>query len=345
MEHELQLRERTVGAPAAPGVAPGVAPSVAPSAAPSGGALLTAEDVQNDLEYVVPVTIGTPPQVVNLDFDTGSADLWRTSAANLKGHGIYNPGRSSTAKLAPGLNWKISYGDGSGASGSVYKDVVKFSNLAIPGQAVEVATQLSSTFLGEHSSDGLLGLAFPTINTITPTKQKTPVQELVERNIIKQPIFTAKLDKGGTGTHTAASSRIIYTDVDSSHGFWEFGSPQLRVGRKTVNRRPACRTNDAALDAIYRPIPGARIDHSGWIVPTKSRPPDISFSVAGVFFAIAGEDLKFADAGGGMSFGSIQSRGQNRQDILGDVFLKRVLTVFDQTPGHPRIGFGQRAFT
>jgi Eukaryotic aspartyl protease len=46
--------------------------------------------------------------------------------------------------------------------GSVYRDVVKFSNLAIPEQAVEVATQLSSTFLGEHSSDGLLGLAFPT---------------------------------------------------------------------------------------------------------------------------------------------------------------------------------------
>lgn len=77
--------------------------------------------------------------------------------------------------------------------------------------------------------------------------------------------------------------------------------------------------DDAALDAIYRSVPGARIDHSGWILPTKSRPSDISFSVAGKFFAISGEDLKFADAGGGMSFGSIQSRGQNRQDILGDV--------------------------
>jgi hypothetical protein len=112
--------------------------------------------------------------------------------------------------------------------------------------------------------------------------------------------------------------------------------------------------------------------------------------VNGVFYSIPGTDLFFADAGNNMSFGSIQSRGQNPQDILGDVsgsalsplvissplffafdvslcpslpssgfwfsyvetmlimtpdtqvFLKCVYAVFDQTPGAPRIGFGQR---
>ena len=37
---------------------------------------VTAEDQQNDSEYLCEVSIGTRPQKVLLDFDTGSADLW-----------------------------------------------------------------------------------------------------------------------------------------------------------------------------------------------------------------------------------------------------------------------------
>lgn len=35
-----------------------------------------AQDQQGDMEYLCEVLIGTPPQKVLLDFDTGSADLW-----------------------------------------------------------------------------------------------------------------------------------------------------------------------------------------------------------------------------------------------------------------------------
>jgi hypothetical protein len=39
-----------------------------------------AEDVQNDAEYLAQVGIGTPAQTLNLDFDSGSSDLWVGSA-------------------------------------------------------------------------------------------------------------------------------------------------------------------------------------------------------------------------------------------------------------------------
>lgn len=35
-----------------------------------------ADDVQNDAMYLAEVGIGSPAQMLNLDFDTGSADLW-----------------------------------------------------------------------------------------------------------------------------------------------------------------------------------------------------------------------------------------------------------------------------
>lgn len=35
-----------------------------------------AEDVQNDAMYLAEVGIGSPAQMLNLDFDSGSADLW-----------------------------------------------------------------------------------------------------------------------------------------------------------------------------------------------------------------------------------------------------------------------------
>lgn len=35
-----------------------------------------ADDMQNDLMYLASVSIGTPPQILKLDFDTGSSGLW-----------------------------------------------------------------------------------------------------------------------------------------------------------------------------------------------------------------------------------------------------------------------------
>jgi len=59
----------------------------------------------------------------------------------------------------PSSSWEITYGDGSGASGSVGTDDVTIGGMTVKNQHVELADKLSKSFL-EGESDGLLGLAW-----------------------------------------------------------------------------------------------------------------------------------------------------------------------------------------
>ena len=72
-----------------------------------GSATTTPE--QYDSEYLTPVSIGTPAQVLNLDFDTGSSDLWvfssETPASSRAGHSYYIPSSSTSSKKLSGATW------------------------------------------------------------------------------------------------------------------------------------------------------------------------------------------------------------------------------------------------
>lgn len=123
-------------------------------------------------EYLTPVSIGTPPQVLHMDFDTGSSDFWMFSTLQpdneTSGHdAVFRPGKSSTYKNITGSTWKILYGDGSGATGIAGTDRVKVGGVTVQTQAIELAQGVSDSFVKDTNNDGLAGLGFSNINNGT----------------------------------------------------------------------------------------------------------------------------------------------------------------------------------
>ncbi|PCH40757.1 acid protease [Wolfiporia cocos MD-104 SS10] len=331
---------------------------------------VAAESIQNgalyNMEYVVPVSIGTPPVTLHLDFDTGSSDLWVWSS-EIAGahqyreqHRVYHPHRSSTAEHTNG-KWEISYGDGSSASGDVYTDNVHVAGIHIQGQAVEVAHHLSSAFLKDGGNDGLLGLAWPKLNTVQPHRVATPMQNMMEKGLINPPVFTVKLGHGsepsfysfGYIDHTVTPHEIVYHHIDNSKGFWEVASTAYAVNRQHRRRNQnntaildtgttLCLVHDDVVEQIYHQIPGARYSNrrGGWIYPHHAKVPEIHLAIGHTMYRLNAVDFPCSNAGDGLNFGGIQSRGNLDYDIFGDVFLKSLYVVFNQ--GEKKVGVAQR---
>ena len=66
-------------------------------------------------------------------------------------------------------------------------------------QAVEAATSISSAFISDKDNDGLVGLAFSSINTIKP-KQATTFFDTVKSSL-NLALFAADLKKGAAGSY------------------------------------------------------------------------------------------------------------------------------------------------
>jgi aspergillopepsin I len=129
----------------------------------------------------------------------------RLSPEQRKNHNIYLTQANTTGTLRAvtgdeklGFKWKITYGDGTGASGIVYSDKVKVGGVTATAQAVEAATSVAHSFLVQKN-DGLLGLGFGRTNTVTPEKQQTFFENV--KSQLKEPLFTVSLKKNATGVY------------------------------------------------------------------------------------------------------------------------------------------------
>lgn len=266
-----------------------------------------------DAAYMSPVTIGG--QTLNLDFDTGSSDLWvfssELSAAAQAGHNIYNPSKSTTSKKVPGATWSVGYGDSSSASGDVYNDTVTVGGLSIPNQAVELASNVSQGFLSDTKRDGIFGLGFPVLNTITPNKRSDFLFTAVQQKALSQNVFTADLKKGKPGSYdfgfinsTKYTGSITYTNVDSSQGYWAFTSSGYGVGTNyTASQITGIADTgtsiiflpDTVVNAYWAKVSGASYDskYGAYTFPCSATLPTFTVGVGSARYALPGAYLNY----------------------------------------------------
>ncbi|KAK3303950.1 aspartic peptidase domain-containing protein [Chaetomium strumarium] len=341
LQHGAQLEERDTGRAAA----------------------VPIDDV--DIAYITPVTIGTPPQTLQLDFDTGSSDLWvfssHTPASQVRGQQIYSPNKSSTAKLLEGHTWSITYGDGSASRGNVYIDNFTVGGLSVAQQAVQTAQQVSSSFTSETNIDGLLGLGFSTLNTVSPKSQLTFFDNA--KATLDSPVFAVDLKAQAAGTYDFGfidkakyTGDITYVPVNTDPGYWTFTSSGYAVGSGgSFSAQSIVGIADtgtslvylptAIVTAYYRQVAGATNsrNYGGYVFPCSSALPSFTFGVGAARFTIPSSYVSYSPVSSGSAtcFGGLQSSSGLGINIWGDVALKAAYVVFNGA-NPPTIGWANK---
>ena len=237
--------------------------------------------------------------------------------------------------------------------------LVSVGSITASSQAVEAASTVSAQFTQDAGTDGLLGLAMSSINTVKPVQQTTFFDTV--KSQLAQPLFAVNLKYHAAGSYdfgyidsTKYTGSITYVDVDDSQGFWGFTANGYTVGSTTSRTSISAiadtgttlvYVDDSIVDAYYSQVDGAQNDSQagGITFPCDSQLPDFSILVNGVKQTIPGKYINFAPNGDGTCFGGIQSSDDVGLNILGDVFLKSKYVVHSMTGGTPQLGFAQQA--
>ncbi|KAI1107398.1 acid protease [Jackrogersella minutella] len=313
-----------------------------------------------DLLWLSPVGIGSPPQQLNLDLDTGSSDTWifstDTDKEEVAGQTLWDPRLSNTSQLIKNCTWSIIYGDFSTSSGICYKDTLTFGNLSVPNMTIESATSVSSMFTDSSYMSGLVGLAWPSIVQTIP-KQKTLLDYLPQ--VLSEPVFTVDLRHNssegsfnfGYINDSLHDSDIEYVAVNNSQGYWGVQQTGFAIGGSDI-KYEFDEAQDVIIDTgstlffapsnavhmYFNNVPGANYSYReyGWLIPCNATPPDFIYELSdgqgnNITGSVPGAYFIYAHTSDEQCYAGLQTLGSFTEmpAIFGDVFLKSGFAVFD----------------
>ncbi|EPB81610.1 hypothetical protein HMPREF1544_11655 [Mucor circinelloides 1006PhL] len=197
-------------------------------------------------QYLIDVSIGTPPQNFSVTLDTGSADLWIPGSACSTTecpNGHFDQAASSTFKSLD-KEFALVYGIGS-VNGTYVTDTVTIAGATVQTQQFGLASTTSqiltnpntitasqivkpsnetidlkllatTTSSQDVTANGILGLGYPKLTAASSKGQGTYnpfVFNLVANNVISDPVFSIYLNKASSYGWVG---EIIFGGVDSS---------------------------------------------------------------------------------------------------------------------------------
>ncbi|KAK9048806.1 hypothetical protein SSX86_032227 [Deinandra increscens subsp. villosa] len=198
-----------------------------------------------DTQYYGEIGIGTPPQMFNIIYDTGSSNLWVPSSKCFFSmscyiHSKYSSRMSVTYKRN-GQYAAIGYGSGA-ISGFFSKDTVKVGDLVLKEQEfIEATNEPGLTFMS-GKFDGILGLGFRefSVGNVTPVWDN-----MVNQGLVKDPLFSIWLNRDAANEEKGGE--IVFGGVDPQHykgnhtfvpitqkGYWQFDLGDVLINGKST---------------------------------------------------------------------------------------------------------------
>ncbi|XP_065290974.1 cathepsin D-like [Dermacentor albipictus] len=322
-----------------------------------------------DVQYYGNITLGSPPQVFAVLFDTGSSNLWvpsskcPASTAACRVHHKYYSNESSTY-VKNGTHFEIEYGSGS-VKGELSSDTFSLGKVGVKGQTFAEITDEDSESFVVAKFDGILGLGYPQAAVLGVQ----PVFDgMLEQGVVEKPVFAFYLDRNVADPN---GGEVVFGGIDEAYykgditylpvtkkGYWQFNMDGVSVDDKATFCKGGCQAiADTGTSMLVAPsddvkkinkLLGAKEASPGqYLVDCESLPslPKITFHLNKREFVLSPDDyvLKVTQEGT-----TICLSGFTPMDfppemgplwILGDMFIGRYYTIFDR--GNDRVGFAE----
>lgn len=295
-------------------------------------------------------------QTIPVDFDTGSSDLWVpgsscTSKGCQKATAKYNPAKSSTAKEVSASGFKISYGDGSSASGPEYTDTVTVGGLSATTQKFSPVTQDTI-----QQGTGILGMGWQSISSL---KSAPFFFTLVNEKKVKSGVFSMALKATGAELYLGGTDSSLYTGdityTDLTHeSYWATTGSMTAGGKAALSDIPMIIDSGTSLlvgteaqaEKFYAAIGGKKCTDSScsgyYEYPCDAK---VAFSMNGATFDVSSTFSLGSLSGNynGNCVGALVGTSEVPLNamIVGDTFFQNSYVVFDTE--NKRVGYAQLA--